>query len=191
MKPIRIVVVDDSLTIRAMIETLLERDSRVQVVGIARDGEEAIAMIRAERPDVVTLDIAMPGKDGMMILDEIMDMDPCPVIMLSSLMRDGAPIVADALDRDRDLVVLDARRTDERSSGGVRGSMHIPVHELADRIDEVPDGEERAHGEEVAVGLVLELPGEPLGIPQRRGPRQEHQWVHGEVELGVPDDLAG
>lgn len=99
MKPIRIIVVDDSLTIRAMIETLLERESRVEVVGIARDGEEAIAMIRTERPDVVTLDIAMPGKDGMMILDEIMDMEPCPVIMLSSLMRDGAPIVAEALDR--------------------------------------------------------------------------------------------
>ncbi|WHO39697.1 response regulator [Sphingobium sp. AP49] len=99
MKPIRIVVVDDSLTIRAMIETLLERDRRVEVVGIARHGEEAITMIRREKPDVVTLDVAMPGRDGMMILDEIMDLDPCPVIMLSSLMREGAPIVADAMDR--------------------------------------------------------------------------------------------
>jgi len=99
MKPIRIVIVDDSLTIRAMIETLLERDRRVQVVGIARNGEEAIDMIRLEKPDVVTLDIAMPGKDGMAILEEIMDMEPCPVIMLSSLMRDGAPIVAEAMDR--------------------------------------------------------------------------------------------
>ncbi|MET0370856.1 MAG: response regulator [Sphingobium sp.] len=99
MKPIRIMVVDDSLTIRAMIETLLERDRRFEVIGIARNGEEAIEMIRAEKPDVVTLDIAMPGKDGMMILDEIMDMEPCPVIMLSSLMRDGAAIVAEAMDR--------------------------------------------------------------------------------------------
>jgi chemotaxis response regulator CheB len=98
-KPIRIVVVDDSLTIRAMIETLLERDCRFDVVGIARDGDEAIDLIRAEKPDVVTLDVAMPGKDGMTILDEIMDIDPCPVIMLSSLMRDGAPIMAEALDR--------------------------------------------------------------------------------------------
>ena len=98
-KPVRIVVVDDSLTIRAMIETLLERDRRIAVVGIARNGEEAIEMIRLEKPDVVTLDIAMPGKDGLAILDEIMDMEPCPVIMLSSLMRDGAPIVAEAMDR--------------------------------------------------------------------------------------------
>ncbi|HAF42984.1 MAG TPA: hypothetical protein DCG90_14675 [Sphingobium sp.] len=99
MKPIRLVVVDDSLTIRAMIETLLEKDRRVEVVGIAGNGEEAIEMIRREKPDVVTLDIAMPGRDGMAVLDEIMDMDPCPVIMLSSLLRDGAPIVAEALDR--------------------------------------------------------------------------------------------
>ena len=99
MKPVRIVVVDDSLTIRAMIETLLERDRRIEVVGIASNGAEAIDMIRLEKPDVVTLDIAMPGKDGLAILDEIMDMDPCPVIMLSSLMREGAPIVAEAMDR--------------------------------------------------------------------------------------------
>lgn len=99
MEPIRIVVVDDSLTIRAMIETLLERDRRVIVVGIARNGEEAIDLIRLHKPDVVTLDIAMPGKDGMAILDDIMAMDPCPVIMLSSLMRDGADIVDQAMNR--------------------------------------------------------------------------------------------
>lgn len=99
MKPVRIVVVDDSLTIRAMIETLLERDRRVEVVGIARNGDEAIDLIKLHKPDVVTLDIAMPGKDGMAILDDIMAIDPCPVIMLSSLMRDGAPIVAEAMDR--------------------------------------------------------------------------------------------
>jgi two-component system chemotaxis response regulator CheB len=98
-KRIRIVVVDDSLTIRAMIETLLERDCRFEVAGIARNGEEAIDLINLERPDVVTLDVAMPGKDGMTILDEIMDIAPCPVIMLSSLMRDGAPIMAEALER--------------------------------------------------------------------------------------------
>ena len=47
MKPIRIVVVDDSLTIRAMIETLFERDRRFEIIGIARNGEEAIDLIRA------------------------------------------------------------------------------------------------------------------------------------------------
>ena len=116
MKPVRIVVVDDSLTIRAMIETLLERDRRVEIVGIARNGEEAMALIRSEKPDVVTLDIAMPGRDGMAILDDIMAIEPCPVIMLSSLVRDGAPITAQALDRgaaacfNKAMIVREARR---------------------------------------------------------------------------------
>ncbi len=49
--------------------------------------------------------------------------------------------LAAAMAADTDLVVLDARRDDERADGGVRGSRHIPIHDLADRIDEVPDGD--------------------------------------------------
>ena len=49
--------------------------------------------------------------------------------------------LAAAMDADHELVVLDARRADERSGGGVRGSRHIPIHELMDRIDEVPGGD--------------------------------------------------
>ena len=49
--------------------------------------------------------------------------------------------LAAAMDADPELVVLDARRADERAGGGVRGSRHIPIHELTDRIDEVPDGD--------------------------------------------------
>ncbi|TFV66941.1 UNVERIFIED_ORG: MBL fold metallo-hydrolase [Bacillus sp. AZ43] len=48
--------------------------------------------------------------------------------------------LAAAMAADPELVVVDARRADERAGGGVRGSRHIPIHELADRIDEVPDG---------------------------------------------------
>lgn len=137
MRPIRIVVVDDSLTIRAMIETLLERDRRVQVVGIARNGEEAIDMIRLEKPDVVTLDIAMPGKDGMAILDEIMDMDPCPVIMLSSLMREGAPIVAEAMDRgaaacfNKAMIVREATRFVTLIKAVARGMVEMDAEPVA------------------------------------------------------------
>ena len=137
MKPIRIVVVDDSLTIRAMIETLLERDRRVQVVGIARNGEGAIDMIRLEKRDVVTLDIAMPGKDGMAILDEIMDMEPCPVIMLSSLMREGAPIVAEAMDRgaaacfNKAMIVREATRFVTLIKAVSRGMVEVEAEPVA------------------------------------------------------------
>lgn len=99
MQSTRIVVVDDSVTIRAMIETLLEQDKRIRVVGVARNAEEAFDLIEATDPDVVTLDVAMPGKNGMEILDEIMQSQkPRPVIMLSSLMREGTAEVANAIE---------------------------------------------------------------------------------------------
>lgn len=137
MKPIRIVVVDDSLTIRAMIETLLERDCRFEVVGIARDGDEAIELVRSEKPDVVTLDIAMPGRDGMSILDEIMALEPCPVIMLSSLVRDGAPIVAEAMDRgaaacfNKAMIAREAARFISLVREVGRGQTPVPMVALA------------------------------------------------------------
>jgi chemotaxis response regulator CheB len=96
---IKLLIVDDSVTIRAMIETLLEKDPEINIVGIASNADEAFELIEAHDPHVVTLDIAMPGKDGMTILDEIMATDPRPVIMLSSLMREGDAMVDDALVR--------------------------------------------------------------------------------------------
>ena len=64
MERIKILVVDDSLTIRAMIETLLDQDDDLIVVGVARNAEEAFAFIAEHDPDVVTLDVAMPGWTG-------------------------------------------------------------------------------------------------------------------------------
>ncbi|MBB6125014.1 response regulator [Sphingobium subterraneum] len=87
-----ILVVDDSVTIRAMMEVLLERDTSLEVVGVARDADEAFALIAETDPDVITLDIAMPGTDGMQILRKIMSTQPRPVIMLSSLMREGSEL---------------------------------------------------------------------------------------------------
>lgn len=96
---VRIVVVDDSLTIRAMIETLLETDKALRVVGIARNAAEAMDLIDDYDPDVVTLDIAMPGRSGMDLLDDIMARKKRPVIMLSSLLREGDPLIEQAMAR--------------------------------------------------------------------------------------------
>tara|TARA_R110000782_G_scaffold117364_3_gene207570 strand:+ start:13001 stop:13417 length:417 start_codon:yes stop_codon:yes gene_type:complete len=92
-------VVDDSVTIRAMLEVLLERDPSLRIVGIASNGEEAFALIKETDPDVITLDIAMPGMNGMDVLDAIMKKEPRPVIMLSSLMREGSELRVQAAQR--------------------------------------------------------------------------------------------
>lgn len=71
MSAVRILIVDDSLTIRAMLEEVLGREPGFVLVGSASDAETAVAMIRSHHPDVTTIDIAMPGTDGLMLLDEV------------------------------------------------------------------------------------------------------------------------
>ncbi|MGD9810460.1 MAG: response regulator [Sphingobium sp.] len=99
MRYTTILVVDDSVTIRAMLEVLLERDPSLRVVGIAGDAEETFRLINETDPDVVTLDIAMPGMDGMAVLERIMRKEPRPVIMLSSLMREGSELRVEAVQK--------------------------------------------------------------------------------------------
>lgn len=68
---IRLLIVDDSTTIRAMLEELLGRENDIALVGSAADAATALRLVRQCRPDVATLDIAMPGADGLELLDAI------------------------------------------------------------------------------------------------------------------------
>ncbi|MEM9426943.1 MAG: chemotaxis-specific protein-glutamate methyltransferase CheB [Pseudomonadota bacterium] len=81
---VRVVIVDDTRTIRAMIRTMLEAHPRIEVVGEAGDPYEAREVIRELNPDVITLDIAMPRMDGLSFLERLMRLRPMPVIMVSS-----------------------------------------------------------------------------------------------------------
>lgn len=68
---ISVLIVDDSVTIRAMLEEVLGRESDIDLVGSASDAAMAMTMIRQHHPDVTTIDIAMPGIDGLSLLDEV------------------------------------------------------------------------------------------------------------------------
>lgn len=81
---IRCLVVDDSPTFRAVMRALLAAAREVEVVGEAADGDEAVAKVLALRPDVVTMDVRMPGKDGLAAIDEIMRAAPTPVIVVTA-----------------------------------------------------------------------------------------------------------
>jgi two-component system chemotaxis response regulator CheB len=87
---IRVLVVDDSAFMRFTITRYLNEAGDIQVVGAARDGQEALAMLATSKPDIITLDVEMPNLDGLSTLREIMAEHPVPVIMLSSLTADGA-----------------------------------------------------------------------------------------------------
>jgi two-component system, chemotaxis family, protein-glutamate methylesterase/glutaminase len=82
---IRVLVVDDSGYVIASITRRLESDPGIEVIGSARNGIEAVDMVKTFHPDVVTLDIVMPEMDGLAALEKIMADCPTPVVMLSAL----------------------------------------------------------------------------------------------------------
>lgn len=94
---IRVLVVDDSAVARMALGRILASSGKVEVVGAARDGAEAIKMARELRPDVITLDVEMPGMDGLTAL-ETLAAGPWKVIMISSYTTRGAEITVKALE---------------------------------------------------------------------------------------------
>ncbi len=97
MSPIRILIVDDSAFMRLTLQRRLAAEPDFEIVGSAGNGHEAVAQVRALKPDVVTLDVEMPGLDGLGALAQIMAEQPTPVIMVSSLTREGTEITVRAL----------------------------------------------------------------------------------------------
>jgi two-component system chemotaxis response regulator CheB len=98
MKPCNVLVVDDSAFMRRAISKIFESDPRFVVVGIARNGEEAIEKARRLKPDLVTMDVEMPVMNGLEALEEIMKTSPVPVVMLSSHTGEGASETLKALE---------------------------------------------------------------------------------------------
>lgn len=95
---VRAVVVDDSVLMRTMLRTALEAEGDIEVVGAAREPYEARAVIKETNPDVITLDVEMPGMNGLEFLDKIMKLRPMPVVMVSSLTSAGAEATLTALE---------------------------------------------------------------------------------------------
>jgi len=95
---LRVVVVDDSALYRQMLLTVLGRIAGVEVVGTAADGNAAVDLIERVKPDVVTLDVQMPGRDGIEVLRALKQRGLSPrSIMVSSLTAQGAPTTVAAL----------------------------------------------------------------------------------------------
>jgi two-component system chemotaxis response regulator CheB len=97
MKRIRVLVVDDSALMRKLIPQILEADASIEVVGTAMDGNFCLKKIEELRPNVVTLDLEMPGMNGIDTLKEIMRSHLVPVIVVSSHSTEGASVTLKAL----------------------------------------------------------------------------------------------
>jgi two-component system, chemotaxis family, protein-glutamate methylesterase/glutaminase len=97
MKKVRVLVVDDSALMRKLIPEMLEADPSIEVVGTAMDGTFCLKKIEELQPNVVTLDLQMPGMNGIDTLKEIMRRHPLPVIVVSSHSTEGASVTLKAL----------------------------------------------------------------------------------------------
>lgn len=86
---IHVLIADDEAMIRAGVRAILATDSGIEVVAEAADGHEAVELTRAHRPEVVLMDIRMPGLDGLAAVDEITAVAPATrVIMLTTFGQD-------------------------------------------------------------------------------------------------------
>ncbi len=95
---IRVLVVDDSSFFRRRVSEIINSESRMEVVGVATNGKEAVEKAIEIKPDVITMDIEMPIMDGITAVKKIMAQSPVPILMFSSLTHEGAKATLDALD---------------------------------------------------------------------------------------------
>jgi two-component system chemotaxis response regulator CheB len=81
---IRVLVVDDSATARQLLIRILDSDPEIQVVGVAKSGQQAINLAKRLRPDVITMDLNLPDIDGFQATKEIMIVAPTPIVIVSA-----------------------------------------------------------------------------------------------------------
>jgi two-component system chemotaxis response regulator CheB len=161
----RLLIVDDSALMRRLLRDIFGRAGGF-AVATARHGEEALAMIKAETPDVVTLDITMPGMDGLTCLGRIMVEAPCPVVMVSSLTTRGAEAALEALrlgavdcvGKPEGLLSLSMESVRERLVDTVRAAAGVRLRgsfRLAERVRHKAAALPAAPRRSAASGIVL------------------------------------
>jgi two-component system chemotaxis response regulator CheB len=123
---VKVLVVDDSAYMRVVLKDMLESDSSISVIGVAKDGLEAIEKVKTLAPDVVLLDIQMPKMDGIATLQRIMKESPTRTIMLSAM---------DKMDDQLALKALEMGAVDFISKPS--GPVSIDIVNFSDRIIEI------------------------------------------------------
>lgn len=99
MNKIKVMVVDDSALMRKIISDMLNRQLDIEVIGIARNGQELLSKLETQHPDVITLDVEMPKMNGIEALKELKLRNiNIPVIMLSSISKRGAELTMECLE---------------------------------------------------------------------------------------------
>lgn len=126
MNRIKVLIIDDSAVVRQVLSQMLSSDPEIELVGTASDAMIGRKKIDELRPDVITLDVEMPGMDGLTFLDRLMKSRPMPVVMVSTLTGEGTPAAFRALE-------LGAVEIVEKPKGGREQLAEIAI-ELVDKV---------------------------------------------------------
>lgn len=123
----KLLIVDDSAFMRKLISDFFSNHPKVEVIGTARNGKDAIQKIKKLSPDVVTLDVEMPELNGLEALKEIMQVCPVPVVMLSSTTKAGA---------ENTLIAMELGAVDfvAKPSGNISLDLHIIKDEIIEKV---------------------------------------------------------
>jgi len=108
---------------------MLMKCADLKVVGTAMDGVDALAQAQRTQPDVMTLDIEMPGMDGLEVLDHMMAHHPLPIIMVSAWTEEGAAVTLRALERGAVDFIAKPMNSDPSEIGVIEGLLHTKVRE--------------------------------------------------------------
>ena len=98
-KKVKVLIVDDSASVRQILKAILESDPQIEVIGVASDPYAAVERIKEQTPDVITLDIEMPRMDGLTFLEKLMSQHPIPVVICSTLTGAGSDAAFAALEK--------------------------------------------------------------------------------------------
>lgn len=160
--PVKVLIVDDSMLMRQLLAEMLGDDPGIEVVGTAADAYTAREAIKRLAPDVITLDIAMPGMDGLTFLRNLMRLRPMPVVMVSTLTAQGAPAglealalgAVDMMSKPQPLGVRDfgAYAAALRAKIRAAARAHVQLADAALRCAPLPAGGARADRKLIAIG---------------------------------------
>ncbi|MGF2615668.1 chemotaxis response regulator protein-glutamate methylesterase [Rossellomorea vietnamensis] len=134
----KVLVVDDSAFMRKLITDFLSSSTRLEVIGTARNGKDALEKIERLNPDVITMDVEMPEMNGIQALKSIMENRPLPVVMLSSTTREGAENTITAMNngaidfvaKPSGAISLDLHKVKEDLISKVLNASEVPIHRL-------------------------------------------------------------
>ena len=158
-EPIRVLLIDDSAFVRQAVQRMLSEHPQIRVVGAAGSGAEGLALARTLRPDVIILDVNLPDRNGLEVLEVIMDMAPTSVLMLSTLTREGADVTMRALE-------LGAVDFVDKASAGTTMDIHRLAPVIREKVLALAGAAPRR--ERIPSGEPATVPARPEPLPPSR-----------------------